>query len=230
MKIVEKLKMKYTDLNANGAITIVAFGDSVTQGSIGGVFDYENVYHNVLKKKLNEVNKDVPINVINSGISGNAASYAFIRVERDVLKYEPDLCIVDFGLNDINYPLEQYLDHMKIIFEKLKQANIDTIFMTPNMLPTRFDEENTPKDMVDRAKLYVKLQNDGTFDKYVYSAVEIAKEYGVKVCDCYSKWKELYNKGEDITSYLTTVVHPNAELHKLFANSLFDLIMEEFSK
>ena len=229
MKIVEKLKMKYTDLNANGAITIVAFGDSVTQGSIGGVFDYENVYHNVLKKKLNELNNDVPINVINSGISGNAASYAFIRVERDVLKYEPDLCIVDFGLNDVNYPLEQYLDHMKIIFEKLKQANIDTIFMTPNMLPTRVDD-TLPKDLLEKAPNFVKWQLDGTFDKYVYGAVEIAKEYGVKVCDCYSKWKELYNKGEDITSYLTTVVHPNAELHKLFANSLFDLIMEEFSK
>jgi lysophospholipase L1-like esterase len=229
MKITKKLKMKYSDLNENGAITIVAFGDSVTQGAIDEKYDYENVYHNVLRKKLNELNPEVPVNVINSGVSGNAASYAFIRTERDVIRYQPDLCIVDFGLNDVNYDIKHYHDHMRIIFEKLKNAGIETIFMTPNMLPTRIDENLSEKNL-ERAPNYVKRQNDGTFDKYVYGAVEIAKELGVIVCDCYSEWKKLYANGEDITSYLTTLVHPNAELHKLFANMLYDIILKDYNK
>ena len=229
MKITDKLKLKYTDLNTHGPITIVAFGDSVTQGSMDNKFDYENVYHNLLKKKLLEVNSELPINVINAGISGNAASYAFIRTERDVIKHQPDLCIVDFGLNDVNYDIKHYHSHMRIIFEKLKNAGIETIFMTPNMLPVRIDE-NLSKEHLEKAPNYIKWQTDGTFDKYVYGAVEIAKELGIRVCDCYAEWKKLYENGEDITSYLTTLVHPTAKLHQLFADKLFDLIMEEYNK
>ena len=56
MKILEKLLMDQGGLIENGPITIVAFGDSITHGAVGpGEFNYETVYWNRLRKKINEV-------------------------------------------------------------------------------------------------------------------------------------------------------------------------------
>ena len=59
MKITEKIKMDKAGLMANGAITIVVFGDSVSHGSVGfdEPNDYESVYHNRLRKKILAVRK-----------------------------------------------------------------------------------------------------------------------------------------------------------------------------
>ena len=44
MNIKEKIFMDYEQLVENGAITIVAFGDSVTHGALGpGEINYETV-------------------------------------------------------------------------------------------------------------------------------------------------------------------------------------------
>ena len=56
MKIKEKINLDLNGLIEHGPITIVAFGDSVTHGAVGaGEINYETVYHNRLKKKINEL-------------------------------------------------------------------------------------------------------------------------------------------------------------------------------
>ena len=71
MKILEKLLMDQSGLIENGPITIAAFGDSVTHGAVGpGEINYETVYWNRLRKKINDVRNYVPVNVINAGIGG----------------------------------------------------------------------------------------------------------------------------------------------------------------
>ena len=57
-------------------------------------------------------------------------------------------------------------------------------------------------------------------------ARELAQSVGVKVCDCYSKWKTL-SENEDTTLLLANRTnHPIPEMHKLFAQSLYEIIME----
>ena len=57
-------------------------------------------------------------------------------------------------------------------------------------------------------------------------AVRVAKECGVKVADCYAKWKEL-SKTQDTTMLLANRInHPTREMHHLFANTLFDVIFD----
>ena len=43
---------------------------------------------------------NVPLNIINAGISGNNSTDGLNRLERDVIAYKPDLTVVCFGLND----------------------------------------------------------------------------------------------------------------------------------
>ena len=109
MNVKEKLMLSYEGLNEHGPINIVIFGDSVSHGAINGYNDYESVYWNRLKRKLNTVRDYMPVNMINSSIGGTTASASVKRLQRDVLKHDPDLVIVCFGLNDINGTLEDYL-------------------------------------------------------------------------------------------------------------------------
>lgn len=225
MKIKEKLMMDKQGLLDNGAITIVAFGDSVTHGAVAAnEISYETVYWNRLRVMLNSVRDYVPVNVINSGIGGDWAMNATQRFERQALKYEPDLVIICFGLNDINRPKDEYLTALKEMFGKCIESGTDVIFLTPNMLNT-YVAEGTEARYLEYAKKTADIQNNGVMDDYIYSAKAIAESMGVPVCDCYSKWKELA-KTQDTTMLLANRInHPTKEMHALFAEGLFEIIM-----
>lgn len=227
MHIKDKIMLDLDGLKKEGPITIVAFGDSVTHGSL--IYDrksYETVYWNVLRKMILRVRNYVPVNVIDAGIGGTAASNSLDRLDAHVLVHKPDLVIICFGLNDINGTLDEYLSALKIMFEKCKESGTDVIFMTPNMLNTYVDEE-TPKYLLDYAERMMECQNSGKMDLYMKSAMELAEKEGVTVCDCYSKWKELAKTRDTTKLLINRINHPIPEMHELFAQSLFEIIFKD---
>ena len=199
MTIREKVQMDIQGLIDNGPITIVAFGDSVTHGAFGaGEIDYDAVYWNQFRKRINDYRNYVPVNVINAGIGGI------------------DAC----------RPLENYLDSLKIIFERCS-AKTEVVFMTPNMLNTHVIEEDTEERYRAYAAKTAEMQTNGRMDNYMESAVALAESMGVKVCNCYAKWKEM-SKTQDITLLLDNRInHPTREMHKLFADMLFETVFGE---
>ena len=227
MKILEKLLMDQRGLVENGPITIVAFGDSVTHGAVGpGELNYETVYWNRLRQKINDVRNYVPVNVINAGIGGITAKESLKRMEGQVFAHNPDLIIVCFGLNDVNGTLEDYISSLRTIFEECNNHGIQTIFMTPNMLNT-YVAEDTEERFLDYAAKTAEMQANGRMDKYMNAACDLASGMGVELCDCYSRWKEL-GKTEDTTLLLANRInHPTNEMHELFADSLFNVIFKD---
>lgn len=226
MHIKDKIIMDRAGLEKEGPITIVAFGDSVTHGSLLDSMNYETVYWNLLRKKINAVRDYMPVNVINAGIGGITASGSLERTDRQVISHNPDLVIVCFGLNDVGGELEVYLAALREIFEKCIKSGADVIFMTPNMLNT-YVADDTPEEHRDYAVLTAEWQNNGRMDLFMSSAVKLAEEMGVAVCDCYSKWKEI-SKTQDTTKLLINRInHPIPEMHELFADSLFKMIFED---
>lgn len=226
MRIKDKLNLDYDGLVRYGAITIVAFGDSVTHGAVGdGEINYETVYWNRLRKNLNEVRNYMPVNVINAGIGGITAEGSLDRMERDVFSHNPDLVIVCFGLNDVNGPKESYISSLRKIFEKCNDRVEETVFLTPNMLNTYVAEDTEPA-LKEYAAKTAEMQNNGRMDDYIDSAVKLARDMNIKVCDCYRQWKEL-NRTEDVTMLLANRInHPVKEMHKLFADSIFEAVMK----
>ena len=226
MNIKEKMNLKFEGLVNEGPINIVAFGDSVTHGAVAsGELNYETVYWNRLKKKLVEVSSYVPINMINAGIGGITAKGSLGRMKEHVFDHHPDLVIICFGLNDVNFPLEEYLASLTEMFEKCKEYGTDTVFMTPNMLNTYVAEDTAPIHL-EYAAVTAEYQNSGKMDEYIYAATELAKSMNIRVCDCYSKWKKL-SETEDTTLLLANRInHPTKEMHELFAQSLFEMIMD----
>lgn len=227
MRISDKIMMDVQGLIENGPINIVAFGDSVTHGAVDiGEMNYETVYWNRLRNKILAVRNFVPVNVINAGICGITADTSIERMDSQVFAHNPDLIIVCFGLNDVNRELDVYLSSLKTIFERCKNSGAETIFMTPNMLNT-YVAEGTAESVLEYAAKTAEMQNGGRMDKYMSSAVELAKEMGIEVCDCYSKWKEL-SKTYDTTKLLANHInHPTKEMHELFASSLFEIIFKD---
>lgn len=70
--------------------TLVCFGDSITQGTIGAS------YVDILRREL------APrVRVVNAGVDGDTTVNLLRRVARDVAPHQPDLVTVLVGLNDI---------------------------------------------------------------------------------------------------------------------------------
>ncbi len=225
MKVREKLQLDYEGLVEHGPITIAVFGDSVTHGAVAeGEINYETVYWNRLRQKLNAVRDYVPVNMINAGIGGITAEASLARMDAQVFQHEPDLLIVCFGLNDVNGELDTYLSALREIFRRATARGIDTVFMTPNMLNT-YVAEDTPKQHWNYAHITAEVQNSGRMDRYMTAAVALAQEMGITVCDCYAAWKRMAET-EDTTMMLANRInHPTREMHELFAQMLFDTIV-----
>jgi len=123
----------------------------------------------------------------------------------------------------VNEELETYLSALHTIFDKCKASGADVIFMTPNMMNT-YVSEDTDSELLEYAAITAEYQNSGKMDLYMSSAIQLAEEMQVTVCDCYAEWKKL-SETEDITMLLVNRVnHPTKEMHELFANKLFEVV------
>lgn len=224
MDIRKKINFTREELTKYGPITIAVFGDSVTHGAVAhGEINFETVYWNRLKQKINNIRAYTPVNVINAGIGGINAEESIPLTESRVLAHNPDLVIVCFGLNDVNCELEVYLNSLKEIFQKCLDFGTEVIFMTPNMLNT-YVADDVPEMYRNYSAKTARYQNDGRMDLYMESAVNLAKDMGVTVCDCYAEWKKL-SETQDITMLLANRInHPTKEMHELFAECLFKTI------
>jgi len=241
MKIMQLIQEKARDNTARGAVTIAFFGDSVTQGcfevfmkadgEVETVFDREYAYHAYFNRLIGLLYPNVALNIINAGISGDTTQGGFERIERDVLRFCPDLVVVCFGLNDVNKGLEElpaYRDILRKILGRLNEAGCEVIFMTPNMMNTDVSVHITDPVIRNIAKGTAIAQNEGDMDAYMDTARAVCREYGVPVCDCYAKWKLLYQNGVSITELLANKInHPTRELNWLFAASLLETMMTE---
>jgi len=239
VKIVELFRKKALDNRNERSVTIAFLGDSVTQGCFetdemqGGywtVFDDAYSYGNCLCKMLSKVFPSVPVNMIKAGVSGDSAPRGLARLDRDVLRYHPDLVVVCYGLNDVSAGIEgipAYTDALKNIFERIKETGSEIIFMTPNMLATYVCEAVHLGVAREFTEKMCELQNTGVMDLYMESARTVCKTYGITLCDCYKKWKVLEAAGADTTRLLANYInHPTREMSWMFAYALFETIME----
>lgn len=210
----------------HGPINIVVVGDSVSHGCVGGVFgnSYDTVYHNRLRLMINRTWPGIPVNIINTAVGGECASYANENFARDVLAYHPDLVIVCFGLNDVNKEEEAFRCNLGGIFDKCKETGLDVIYLSPNMLNT-YRSPLTAEIYFAYAQKTADMQNEGRMDRFIAIAREEAHARAIPVADAYAVWRALQEGGADTTLLLANYInHPLRELHALFAEVLFQTI------
>ena len=240
MEIIKKIANKQ-DFYNYPTPTIAFLGDSVTHGCfecyerekgvIDTCYEIKNAYSTILKEKLNELYPASHINIINAGLSGDKASNAVNRLERDVLKYSPDLCVVSFQLNDSTdgeAGLKKYKEALEKIFYELKQRNIEIIFLTENMMCTHVSSSLDNELLKQIAAQCAEIENSGIAKKYRDTALSICKANNIKVCDMYAKWKKMEANGEDVTELLSNKInHPSREFHHVIAEELIKIMKED---
>lgn len=240
MKIMNKIAAKAQDLYGQPIPAIAFLGDSVTQGcfeiflqegNCQTVFEQEHAYSTYVSEILRTLFPNVPVGIINAGISGDNAANGAERVERDVLRFRPDLTVVCFGLNDCGQGPEYaaaYGRSMENIFRKLQEGGSEVIYMTPNMMNTRVDRDTIKEPVLLQIAEYSgKTQTEGVLDAYIAEGKRAAGECGVPVCDVYEKWKALHRCGADITGLLANRInHPSRKMNWLFAWSLVETMFK----
>lgn len=149
---------------------IVFLGDSITQAGAG-----PTGYVTLIRKTLNEKHKDLDIEVIGAGVSGNKVPDLQKRLDRDVLKTKPTLVVIYIGVNDVwhgeNDPArgtspEKFEAGLKEIIGRIKDAGARVVLCTPSVIGEK-----------KANKLDAKL------DEYADISRKVAKETGVPLCD-----------------------------------------------
>ena len=74
-------------------VRVVAFGDSITQSTIG--IKPEENWLRILQKEFGD-----SAEMFNAGVGGNSAREAMRRLDRDVLRRNPDIVMLEFGGNN----------------------------------------------------------------------------------------------------------------------------------
>ena len=234
MRFAELLKNN----TSNDKIPCIAFlGDSVTQGvfevyekngKMEFVIDGICAYPIKVKEMLKKMYPETPVSFLNSGLNGSNATAGYERLIKDVIPNKPDLLVVCFGLNDSNAEMEgieTYKTALRNIFHAAKEADIETIFMTPNMFNTHSGKVEPGEILEPLAEVFAKRQLKGVFDAYMDAARQICREENVTLCDCYAIWKIMFESGIDTTSLLSNGLnHPIRKMHILFAQQLVHTI------
>lgn len=233
MKIIDKIKEKQKDLHSVRQPVIAFLGDSVTQGcfdiyvkdgKLETVVQPSYGYHEKVKRILNILYPEVPINIVNAGISGDCADGGLRRLERDVLSYNPDLVVVCYALNDVGKEkdgLDLYINSLREIFTKINESGAELIFLTPNLRTEKCDTP-TGEPIIDKIwEEVAESERNGWLRIYLDSARELCKEMSVTVCDCNRLWQTFKENDVEINRLLSNKVnHPTKELYWLFAYEL----------
>lgn len=169
-------------------ITIVAIGDSITANTLHNRGHMNWV--SLLDEAIFETYGEGVCTLINSGIPGSSYSTALKRLDRDVLRFDPDLAIIALGMNDagkgIAY-LPEFRKEVRQMIEIIRcKCNSDILIMTPNPIVAE-----TGLKWNDRAMLGEVFEANGPLSEYSNALRKVAKETKCAIVDHYSAWKDV---------------------------------------
>jgi len=232
-----------------GSIRILVLGDSIT---LGWGVDYVNTYTKVLESMLNK-GSTVEYEVINTGV-GNYNSINELAALKKYHKLAPDIIILGFYINDIeevNYPSKvgyflkrkSYLSAVlisKLINYKNKgQTNYKNYYLNlyddqkrKNILKDSINEMITFANNRSIPFIFVNIPEFHQFKDYPFSEIndflvnEIVENTNITYIDLLPVFQNL---SKDAKEYWVSPEdhHPNAQLHRIIAKSIYDNIHEQ---
>lgn len=175
---------------------IVFLGDSITQGGAG-----PKGYVTLVRKALDEKHKDLGIEIIGAGISGNKVPDLQRRLEKDVLAKKPTLVVIYIGINDVWHgekdpargtTPEKFEAGLKDIIGKIQDKGARVMLCTPSVIGEKTDGSNNL---------------DKRLDEYSAISRKVAADTKVHLCDLRKAFMEHLaknNMGNKASGILTT--------------------------
>ncbi|RRJ96570.1 hypothetical protein Ga0100231_022410 [Opitutaceae bacterium TAV4] len=226
----QRIREKALDAT-NAPVLIVAFGDSVTQGAMEyGRLAPDEVYHRLLQTRLEQQHPTTTFSTLNAGVGGSSAPQALARLDRDVIRHQPDLVLIAFGLNDSLGGLGKLADFETAITQMIAGIHAQTkagiILLTPPFMATRRSPARIHPSHLDFADTIIAAQTNGTLAAYAEKIRTIARETQTPFADIHAAWTRLRETGTDTDLWLTNGLnHPDARGHRLAANLIFQTLL-----
>jgi lysophospholipase L1-like esterase len=194
---------------------IVFLGDSITAGGVG-----KNGYVTLIKAVLAEKHKDLNIEIVGAGISGNKVPDLQKRLEKDVLSKKPTIVVIYIGINDVWHgendpargtPKDKFEAGLKDIIGKIQASGARVVLCTPTVIGEKKSN---------------KL--DKLLDEYSEISRGVAKETKSAPCDLRKAFLDHLaknNDGDKDKGVLTTDrVHLNEAGNKLVAETMLKVL------
>ena len=216
-------------------VLIAAFGDSVTQGMTAlGQQTHDRVYHAQFKRSLELYYPDCTFSVINAGASGETATDALKRLERDVIRHQPDLTLIAFGLNDAWQGLPGLAGFKAALMTLVRRTQAEThshvMVLTPSFMNKAVDAVHTARVAPEHQGLIVgmaAIQNSGTLAAYAEAIREVARACDVMCADVYAEWEGHAAGGVNTDMWLANGLnHPTEEAHQIAADLLTEWVLK----
>jgi isoamyl acetate esterase len=157
---------------------IVFLGDSITAAGVS-----PKGYVTLVKNALAEKHKDLGIEVIGAGVSGNKVPDIQKRLEKDVLSKKPTIVVIYIGINDVWHgekdpakgtSKENYEAGLRDVIKRCQEAGSRVVLCTPSVI----GEKNDGSDV-----------NDPKLDEYAEISRKVAKDLKVPVCDLHKAFQ-----------------------------------------
>jgi acyl-CoA thioesterase I len=219
-----RIAEKARDVSAS-PVLIVAFGDSVTQGyTSANRIEPKYVYHQRLKEQLEVRYPVTTFSVINAGVAGFTAEGSLPRLNRDVIRYQPDLVLIAVVLG--NDGLEQFQNALQNMIDTIHtQTEADIILLTPNFMVAA-DNANIHPTERHYLEGLLPVQISGVLAQYAEVIRKVGTTNNLPFADVYQAWSDLAANGTDTNMMLANGLnHPTAEAQEISARLLFQLIV-----
>jgi lysophospholipase L1-like esterase len=188
----------------------------------------------IISEKLNKRCGDTfgNIEVINSGVGGNTSREALARIDKDVIAYEPDIVLVEFGGNDVTdvtYELHRevslYEFRMNIneIYNKIVAADARMVLLTftPVIDDWHFAKSHT--------KYVLGGGQDNCIEPYRQCVRKFASEKGLLLIDTDIALRRACSEYSTEKIIIPDGVHLTKEGNKIIAESVFQNIISLLS-
>lgn len=188
----------------NRTINIVFHGHSVPAGYFVSPYVHTfEAYPHLLHQRLKNHYPFAVINIILSAVGGEDSAIGQMRFSR-ALAHQPDVLVLDYGLNDRRLSLQASYSAWASMIEQALSRGIKVILMTPNPDITYYSKNASWQKLVQHAQ----------------QIRELAQLYGVGLCDVFSLFQAELAQGVSLQSLLSQENHPNFNGHSLIAKAL----------
>jgi len=189
----------------NRTINIVFHGHSVPSGYFAtpyvNTFDaYPHLLHRMIKERF----PFAVVNIIVTAIGGEYAAQGAKRFDAEVLNHNPDVLILDYGLNDRFSGLKAAAEAWEEMIQKALSRGIKVILCTPTWDTTYYEQNDSWESLRQHAEQIRTL----------------ADKYNVGLADSYEAFHRFVKAPEDLTCLLSFINHPSKAGHQLVANEI----------
>lgn len=190
----------YQSLASGAHVKVAYLGGSITWGATASD-PLKTSWRALVTAALEANYPQAHIQAIDAAIGGQPSKLGVFRMDRDVLPYKPDLCFVEFAVNDWSAADGQ--ETMEGIIRKLRACRPD-MAIVPVIIGSGWDYASPAEP----------------------KQIELANHYGLPYVDIFAAVKAKVKDGLKTHDIITDSCHPNDKGYRIYT----DIVLAELSR